>query len=502
MKKVIAITTSVVLVVAIILVALFFWKDKRVKEPEGLCYVESVSVITGNGMTWNNRFMGIVETQEVTKVQKDSDKVVKEIFVEEEDVVKEGDKLFEYDTEEMNLKLMQLELELSSYYNNISTMYQQIETLEAERELAPAEQKIEYTSQIQNLQAQINQISYDASSKQLEIDRQYTAINNAVVYAPAGGIISSINNQDSQSNPNPYDYYGGENGESDAFISIMAMGDFRIKGTVSELNAYSLYEGMPVILRSRIDDTIVWTGSIIKVDLEHPVSDDNMYYYNPGEMATKYPFYVQVDSSEGMMLGQHLYIELDYGQGAMKDGMWLYESYVVVDGNDFYVWAEDKDGKLEKRSITVGEYDSEMMMYEILSGLSNSDYIAFPEDGLQEGMSTTHNYEEVMEQDSFGDDMYKEDGMYIEDGSMEDDMYIEDGIYMEDGAVEDGFMEDDMYIEDDIYMEDGVVEDGVIENNSIIEEKIDEEGTDVEEVPVGNIDHKSIVGFFAVGKEA
>ena len=170
-KKVIIGIIVVLLIGAFVTGAFVIWKDKKVKESEGLCYVESVSVITGNGMTWNNRYMGIVETQEVTKVQKDSEKVIKEIYVEEEDTVKAGDKLFSYDTDEMTLKLRQLELELTSYYNNISTMYDQIETLTAERELAPAEQKIEYTSQIQNLQAQINQASYDASAKQLEIDR-------------------------------------------------------------------------------------------------------------------------------------------------------------------------------------------------------------------------------------------------------------------------------------------------------------------------------------------
>ncbi|MBQ9934753.1 MAG: efflux RND transporter periplasmic adaptor subunit [Lachnospiraceae bacterium] len=401
-KKIIITVISLLLVAGILLSAYFVWKGKKEKSAEGLCYVESVSVITGNGMTWNNRFMGIVETQEITKVTKDSDKVVKEIFVKEEDEVKAGDKLFEYDTEEMTLKVRQLELELSSYYNNISTMYSQIETLDAERELAPADQKIEYTSQIQNLQAQINQVSYDASAKQLEIDRQYAAINNSVVFAPVDGVVSSINDQESQEDPYANEYYGMGNGDSDAFISIMAMGDFRIKGSVSELNAYSLYEGMPVIVRSRIDDSVMWTGTISKVDLEHPEGNEDMYYYNPGETATKYPFYVQVDDSEGMMLGQHMYIELDYGQGAMKEGMWLYESYIVVeDSNTGFVWAEGKDGKLEKREVKLGEYDSDMMMYEIVAGLSNSDYIAFPEENLKEGMKTTHNYEDI----SFDEDL-------------------------------------------------------------------------------------------------
>ena len=477
-KKVVIAVISFVLIAMFVGVAFYFWKDKKDKDAEGLCYVESVSVITGNGMTWNNRFMGIVETQEVTKVTKDREKVVKEIFVEEEDEVKAGDKLFEYDTDEMILKVRQLELELSSYYNSISTMYEQIETLAAERDLVPADQKIEYTSQIQNLQAQINQTSYDASAKQLEIDRQYAAINNSVVYAPVDGIISSINNQESQEDA--YDYYGNPNGDSDAFISIMAMGDFRIKCSVTELNAYSLYEGMPVFVRSRVDETKVWTGVISKVDLEHPESNDNMYYYSPGETATKYPFYVQVDSSEGMMLGQHLYVELDYGQGTAKEGMWLYESYIVFDGMNSYVWAENKEGKLEKREVSLGEYDEEMMMYEITSGLSDLDYIAFPEMNLKEGMKTTHNFEDIVIDENFdSDDVTIEDGMFNEQ------------IYYEDGVIEEDIFYEDGTIEEDIYYEDG-----------IIEENFDDESFDKEEIPVGDANHQSMVVYADLYKEA
>ncbi len=446
-KKVL-IALAIVIPVVLICVGIFFVINKKTKDAsEGVCYVEKVSSITGGGVTWQNRYMGIVESQEVTKVQKDSDKTVKEIFVKEEDIVKEGDKLFQYDTEEMNLKLQQLQLELTSIYNNINTMYDQIETLSTERDEAPAENKIEYTSQIQNLQAQINQASYDASAKQLEIDRQSAAITNSVVYAPVGGVISKINNQESSGNDYSYDMYGMNGSENDGFISIMAMGDYRIKGTVSELNAYELYEGMSVILRSRMDENMMWTGYISKIDLEHPEENDYMYYYSPGEIATKYPFYVQVDSSEGLMLGQHLYIELDYGQGMVKDGIWLYEGYLLIESNGTFIWKET-DGKLEKVKIEIGEYDSDMMEYEVLSGISESDYIAYPEDRLLEGMKTTHNYEDVM----LEDDVYQDGGFMDMDG----DIYLDDvgdDIYMDDGMDGDVYFDD---MGDDAYMEDGV----------------------------------------------
>ena len=36
--------------------------------------------------------------------------------------------------------------------------------------------------------------------------------------------------------------------------------------------------------------------------------------------STSYPFYVELDSSDGLMLGQHVYIERDIGQDEQKDG--------------------------------------------------------------------------------------------------------------------------------------------------------------------------------------
>ena len=71
--------------------------------------------------------------------------------------------------------------------------------------------------------------------------------------------------------------------------------------------------------------------------------------------------------------------------------LWLSSFYLVIDGNDAYVWAAGKNDKLEKRKITTGEYDENMDEYEITSGLTAEDYIAFPEDTLSEGMPCIKN---------------------------------------------------------------------------------------------------------------
>lgn len=400
-KKVIVISIVVLLVLLGIGTTIFVLTRNKNEGSDEMVYVESVANITGFGLTGDNRYMGIVESQETKGVDKASDKTVKEIFVEVGDEVKEGDKLFEYDSEEMTLKLKQLELELSSINTSITTANQQIASLAAERDQVEADYKMEYTAQIQSLQAQVNQYNYDASAKQLEIDRQKSAIENSVVFAPMDGIVKEINKDATGTGSDSSDmYYGGSGDEQKSFISIMAMGDYRIKGTASELNVRSMSEGQPVIIRSRLDETVTWTGTITSIDLEHPVENNNNGYYysdSSGTGTTNYPFYISLDSVDGLMLGQHVYIEMDYGQGTAKDGLWLDEFYIIQDESGAYVWAEDSKGRIEKRRVEIGDYDEDMWRYEILSGLSTEDYIAWPEDRIKEGMKATHNYEDVMQ---------------------------------------------------------------------------------------------------------
>ena len=63
-----------------------------------------------------------------------------------------------------------------------------------------------------------------------------------------------------------------------------------------------------------------------------------------------------------------------------------------------YVWAETEKGTLEKRVVVVGTYDENMMQYKIENGLEESDYVAYPQEFLKEGMKTTHDPAEGMTQ--------------------------------------------------------------------------------------------------------
>ena len=155
-------------------------------------------------------------------------------------------------------------------------------------------------------------------------------------------------------------------------------------------------------------------------------------YSSSGESASKYAFYVNLDSIDGLMLGQHVTIEMDYGQGQAKEGIWLSSGWITQEEDGTaYVWAAKSGGaKLEKRTVELGEYDSNMDEYQIVSGLATSDYLAWPDVDCVPGASTTTEF-------VIDDSMTEGEGMT--DGEMMDgDMMVEEGATDGVATMEDG----------------------------------------------------------------
>lgn len=346
-------------------------------------YVEQISSINQQFTGSVSRFNGVVETQDLIELKVDTSRKIEEIYVEVGDTVETGQLLFSYDTNDLELQLEQINLEKESIRNDIASEEEQIKLLTEQMNSVSEEEKFEYSTQIQNIKNGISQKNYDLQSKQLEIDKIKKQINQSEIKSQTDGVVKSINERGVD-----------DMGNSVAFMSILQSDDYRVKGSIDEQNIWSITEGQSVILRSRVDENKTWLGTISKIDTDAPEQNSNDMYGEEVMMASKYSFYVELESSDGLILGQHLYIELDEGENTTKDGIWLYSYYIVQDEDHAYVWAANKNNRLEKRKVELGEYDAEMDQYQILSGLTEDDYIAWPMDGLYEGVTTVTNIEE------------------------------------------------------------------------------------------------------------
>lgn len=436
-KKILVIIGAVVVVLG---AASYFMVTHLGGSVDGTAYVEAVSDImgygSGNGM--NNRYTGEVEPQDSWKITLQSDLSVDECFVQVGDQVKEGDKLFSYNTEEMQLAKERAELEVESLKNENSQLEKDIKSYQSDLNSASTREKIELQTEILTAQTTIKKNEYSIDSANDEIEDLEKNIKDATVTSKMDGVVQIINEEvglSSGTDDSDDDDYSGGDDES-TYMVIVAVGDYRVKGSVSETNVWSLSEGDPVIVRSRVDENTTWTGSISSINTDETEdsddSSDDMDYMDSssGESASTYNFYVELDSDDGLMMGQHVLIEQDYGQDEEREGIWLPSAYIKMDGDKYFVWLSNKRDRLELQEVTVGEYDEDLDSYEITDGLEMDDCIASDTGSLQENMKTTTDIseadstDEYYESETSDDEIYDdEDDSYYNDESSDDDLF-------------------------------------------------------------------------------
>ena len=446
-------------------------------------YVTAVETLMGVSSGIQNRFAGVVEAQETVEVSIDNNRKVSEVKVKVGQEVQKGELLFEYDLTSLQTSLQEAQLDLDRLKNEAVSYADQIGTLEREKSRAKADAQLSYTVEIETQRMNLKKNEYDQKSKAAEIEQLQKATQNTEVRSDINGIIQKIDNTKLSSSgdsnisdtlsDDSFSSYSGTDSNSNAFITILSTGAYRIKGMTNELNINNIESSMgsPVIIRSRIDENKTWYGVMGAVDRENSSNQSSNSFYdgNSGDLTTtssSYPFYVVLDSSEGLMLGQHVFIEIDEGQEEVKKGVWLYDFYIVdPEGENPYVWAVNtRTKRLEKRYITLGEHDEELMEYQITEGLENEDYIAYPADSLKEGSRTVVGpREEMMESmmsaqslDSADDEGAVEDiggDIIVDDGIIEDFSEAEGIVYEEGEEIlgEDG----ETFVEGEEVLEEG-----------------------------------------------
>ena len=358
---------------------------------ENAVYVQSVEELSGmGGIAPGDKFPGMVVSENVTEIQRDQEKPVAPLHVKEGDGVVEGQELFTYDMDQLQLALDRQKLELEQAKASIENFKAQIESLKKDEAKTYGSDKLQYTIQIQSVQVNLKEAELNLSAKEKNVAQTEAMLQNVTVVSPVNGRVTGINE-------NGADNYG----RPQAYITIQQAGSFRIKATLGELQRGGIMEGSRMKILSRTDDTVCWYGTVTRVDYESPSQGDdttNMYYggtVDAMSSSSKYPFYVELDSTEGLLLGQHVYLEVDTGEEA-ESALSIGNAFVCYEEDgSAYVWAE-KNGRLEKRGVIIGEYNYMLDTVEILEGLTGKDYIAFPNEELcVEGAPTTRTEPEI-----------------------------------------------------------------------------------------------------------
>lgn len=354
-------------------------------------YVSTLGETLGGSGYTSNVFMGVVEGQETTKMNKSSEREIKEIFVSEGDSVKKGDPLFSYTTTDLEAEITQLNFDLEGYDLTLADQDRQTAKLIKERDSVKNDNAEEAAEERQDYQDKIDALATERAMTEntkkqtaAKITEKKEKIQNSTVVAPMDGAVKSINTDTENT--------------SDAFMTILASGEVRVKGKINEQNAWSINVGEEVTLRSRVDESKTWKGTITKIDTNVTTQDNNNYGSDSDNKSTSYPFYVELTSSEGLMLGQHLYIEMGGADESidLSQGTYIYDYYLAYDeeGQPF-VWTCGNDMKLKKQGVTLGDFNQDMGVYEVVEGLTRESYVAYPMETNVEGLKCTKSQDEV-----------------------------------------------------------------------------------------------------------
>ena len=400
---------------------------------EGEASVQSVSMICGLGSVGlADRFAGIVSPLGETKIKKVDSMAVSDIRVKVGDTVKEGDVLFTYDLSEArsNLEMAQLELEqLNATLEDQKAEVDRIQKLMDET--YDDATKRQYSLDLRTAKVNVLTTQGNIATKKKDIEKLKTSTKNAAVTSPVNGEVQSINADGSTDN----------NGNALPFMTVVETGGFRVKGYVNENNASVLTQGTAVVIRSRVSDQ-TWKGSIDSIDWNNAQQTRSDYGDSDTAMSSKYPFYVKLEGKgDGLLMGQHVYIEPDYGQEDETDANAInLPSYFIndADGNP-WVWAKSSKDKLEKRDLKLGEYNGETDTYPVLDGLTAEDYIAFPDDSLKAGMTCITYDDATFDPSASGGEVYPEGG----------------GEKIDENVPMDGMDGGDMPAENDTVTDDG-----------------------------------------------
>ena len=355
-------TILAICLVALVLAGAYFAWQKfggSTGTTEDGVYMQKISDMYSYGFSVD-RYSGVIEAQKTQSFKCDPERTVEEVYVTVGQEVKEGTPLFRYDVKSAEHSIESIKLDIEGLNNEISVLRNGGNSTE--------------------IQLQISERELEIRQKQAELERHEQEIAHAEVLCTLDGVVKAVNPD------------GGSdgNGSELPIVAVTETGEFRVKGKISEQTINNIYPGMEVIIRSRVDENQTWPGKISNIETE-PAQENNGYGFydeSSSERSSSYPFYVSLDNTEGLMLGQHVFIEPDYGQNdiEVKEGVWLDMSFIVYDDNgNPFVWSAEK-GKTVKVFVELGEMDEETYTVEILSGLTEDSLVTWPDETLKEGM--------------------------------------------------------------------------------------------------------------------
>lgn len=209
---------------------------------------------------------------------------------------------------------------------------------------------------------QIEQLRYDIKMGKAELEIMKKEADSGEVRAEFDGVVTSVLEPTNAQEMNV------------PMIKVSGGGGFYVEGSVSELDLSSIQVGQTVTVTSW-DTFMTYEGTIQEIGT-YPTEEDNYFSYGAPNLSY-YPYKVFIEESADLQEGY--YVSMTYQTETENENgvMYLENAFLRTENGRSYVYVRGVDGLLERREVQTGD-SADGYMTEILSGISETDYIAFP----------------------------------------------------------------------------------------------------------------------------
>ena len=210
-------------------------------------------------------------------------------------------------------------------------------------------------------QAEIRDAETQLKTERLKLRRLELEINTGVVTAALDGVVRDVATEEEARS------------EGKPVVTLSAGGAWRISAYVGELDLETLSVGAQVQVESWMDQGGVYEGKI--TEISHDPVSGGWYGGNGNPNVSYYPVTVEVAADAALQDGDYVSVTFNAAQGGA--GLYVEAPFILKEGGRSYVYAMGENGRLEKRAIRTGKIYWGSTV-EIVEGLTQEDYIAFP----------------------------------------------------------------------------------------------------------------------------
>ncbi|MBO1300370.1 MULTISPECIES: efflux RND transporter periplasmic adaptor subunit [Enterococcus] len=323
---------------------------------------------------------------------------VKEILVNEGDVIEKGQPLFTYQTDQqtkvaeaemdVEIKVRAVEQARATASQKWTAHNQKVAELGKARQDYAKEKSEELQSTIKALEGEVTGLHAEAIAgdnevknaetelrrAQLLLENEKGRLNEDTVTADHSGRIKSLNRDLVNQSK--------ERQKEENFMEILDDSNLYVDGQVTEFDREKVAVDQRVEIMDRKNQENTWQGSIVQVaNLTNEAKQDDQKEENPN--LSKFPYKVKIDPKEEMpLIGSNVYVNVlpkDFVAGKVI----INQRYLMEKDEKYYVWKVEND-RIKEHEVKVNLMEDELA--EIVEGLTVEDQLALPQTGMVEGM--------------------------------------------------------------------------------------------------------------------